>query len=364
MTAGRRARLLGLAAVLAALPSGGSPEAAGSGLKPGLMPVSVVIHRINAFRIGSNQVRFGPLTYLGGFEIEGRIRHFGGFSALEMLDGGRRMLALADNGIWFTAEVEYDGSGRPYGLAHAGLAPIVGASGKPLIDTRQDSDSEGLSLSRDGGKPSLLVSFERDHRIVRYPFDPTFRMLKPGRRLKIPRATGRLSYNKGLEALAEFPGGAGREPLLVAIAERARNAGDDLPGWFRRGGKWSSFHVRKIGAFQATDAAFLPDGDLLLLERRFNLAQGVGMRIRRFRAGDFRKGARLEGQVLLTADFAYQIDNMEGLAVHRNARGETIVSLISDDNRSILQRTLFLQFRYTDRRTGKKPGELRGSTDG
>jgi len=40
----------------------------------------------------------------------------------------------------------------------------------------------------------------------------------------------------------------------------------------------------------------------------------------------------------------FEIDNMEGLAVHRNAKGETILTLISDDNFSSFQRTLLLQF--------------------
>ena len=44
------------------------------------------------------------------------------------------------------------------------------------------------------------------------------------------------------------------------------------------------------------------------------------------------------------ADLAYQIDNMEGIAVHRNARGETILTLVSDDNFSVIQRNLLLQF--------------------
>ena len=40
---------------------------------------------------------------------------------------------------------------------------------------------------------------------------------------------------------------------------------------------------------------------------------------------------------------------MEGMAVHRAAGGETIVSLISDDNfNTLLQRTLFLQFTLLD----------------
>ena len=52
----------------------------------------------------------------------------------------------------------------------------------------------------------------------------------------------------------------------------------------------------------------------------------------------------VDGTPLIVADLAYQIDNMEGIAVHRNAAGETIVTLVSDDNFSVLQRNLLLQF--------------------
>ena len=47
---------------------------------------------------------------------------------------------------------------------------------------------------------------------------------------------------------------------------------------------------------------------------------------------------------LIVADLAYQIDNMEGIAVHTNAAGETILTLVSDDNFSVIQRNLLLQF--------------------
>ncbi len=46
----------------------------------------------------------------------------------------------------------------------------------------------------------------------------------------------------------------------------------------------------------------------------------------------------------MEADYGNQIDNMEGLGIHRDARGRTILTLISDNNRSILQRTLLLRF--------------------
>ena len=35
---------------------------------------------------------------------------------------------------------------------------------------------------------------------------------------------------------------------------------------------------------------------------------------------------------------------MEGLSVHRSPDGETVLTLVSDDNFSPLQRTLLLQF--------------------
>ena len=52
----------------------------------------------------------------------------------------------------------------------------------------------------------------------------------------------------------------------------------------------------------------------------------------------------VDGTPLIVADLAYQIDNMEGIATHRNAAGETIITLVSDDNFSVLQRNLLLQF--------------------
>jgi hypothetical protein len=68
------------------------------------------------------------------------------------------------------------------------------------------------------------------------------------------------------------------------------------------------------------------------------------MRIRRIVANDLKPGATITGDVLLDATDALNIDNMEGIAVHRSAARETILTLISDDNYSALQRTLLMQF--------------------
>ena len=60
---------------------------------------------------------------------------------------------------------------------------------------------------------------------------------------------------------------------------------------------------------------------------------------------ELKAGAHLEGEVLANLSFQdANIDNMEGIAVRRGAKGETLFYLISDDNFSPLQRTLLLMF--------------------
>ena len=68
------------------------------------------------------------------------------------------------------------------------------------------------------------------------------------------------------------------------------------------------------------------------------------MRIRRVSLASIKPDALVDGKALIEADLAYQIDNMEGIAVSRNARNETIITLVSDDNFSVIQRNLLLQF--------------------
>jgi hypothetical protein len=104
------------------------------------------------------------------------------------------------------------------------------------------------------------------------------------------------------------------------------------------------FTVRRHGGFDITDGAFLPDGDLLLLERSYTIMSGVRMRLRRIASDSIGKGALVDGPVLLQADMTFQIDNMEALDVWRREDGATMISMMSDDNYSILQRNLYLEF--------------------
>ncbi len=116
-------------------------------------------------------------------------------------------------------------------------------------------------------------------------------------------------------------------------------------GWIWVNGKAQEFHLSNAGDYDITDAAALPDGSLLVLERRFRWSEGVKTRLRLIRRHELRPGALIDGETLLDATMNQEIDNMEGLAVHTGAGGEIIVTMISDDNfNQALQRTLLLQF--------------------
>ena len=106
-----------------------------------------------------------------------------------------------------------------------------------------------------------------------------------------------------------------------------------------------SIALKRLNAFSVTDLAVAPNGDVIVLERRFWLAEGVWMRIRRIPAVDVRPGATPEGDVLFEAVNRLNIDNMEAISIHRGTLGETVLTVMSDDNfNRFLQRTIILQF--------------------
>ena len=73
------------------------------------------------------------------------------------------------------------------------------------------------------------------------------------------------------------------------------------------------------------------------------------MRIRRITQAELTSGGRILGETIFEGGTQYEIDNMEGLAVHVDATGVTILTLISDDNfNTYLQRTVLLQFALVD----------------
>jgi hypothetical protein len=127
-------------------------------------------------------------------------------------------------------------------------------------------------------------------------------------------------------------------------------AGGGVPALTTAAG-WRTLSITNIGEYDLTDCLGLPDGSLLVLERRFRWSswyEGVKGRLRRFSPEEIRTG-RLEGEILLDADLSQEIDNLEGLAMHKGPKGETVLTIISDNNfNQMLQKTVLLQFTLLD----------------
>jgi len=283
------------------------------------------------------RVRFGMLEFRGGIELASDYQNFGGLSGLYMMPDGARFLALNDRGRWLRGRIIAEGD-RPIRIEDAEMAPILGADGRPL-GARGWWDTESLAM--DGG--TAYVAVERVHQIVRFDYGRQGLQAR-GQPIPLPPAVKEVPRNQGLEALAFVPRGLPLAGTLIAISERGLDAAGNIRGFLIGGPSPGDFSIVRSDDFDITDAAVTPAGDLLILERKFSIFRGAGMRIRKIALADIIPGAMLDGPVLILADRANQIDNMEALGVHRNAAGETILTIISDDNFNPLQRTILLRF--------------------
>ena len=281
--------------------------------------------------------QFGLLEFRGGLVLRSSYEHFGGISAIRVASDGAHFIALSDKGWWFRGRIIYEGT-RPSGIADAEMAPILGADGRPLA-ARGWYDTE--SIAEDGG--TLYVGIERVHQIVRFNYGKEG-LLARGRPIALPPDLRSLPPNRGIEGLVFVPKGLPLAGTLIAISERGLDKAGNPNSFLIGGASPGNFAVRRNSNFDITDAALLPGGDVLLLERRFSWSSGLAVRMRRVALGEIKPGAVVDGPVLFDVDLGYEIDNMEGLSVHRSADGETVLTLISDDNFSAVQRTLLLQF--------------------
>jgi hypothetical protein len=319
-----------------------SPADAQRGRPDGPVRITIDAKPIAAFHTGTpDQRRFGTLEFLGGLELTSSFANFGGFSAIRVEPDGEHFVSLTDKGHWLTGRIVSE-RGRPTGIADATMAPMLGPDGRTLA-SRGWHDTESLAKN-DGW---FYVGIEGVNRIVRFDF-ARLGLLARAEDVAAPPGISRLPGNKGLEALAFAPRGGKLAGALLAFSERGLDPNGNLKAFLIGGAAPGEFSVKRRDAFDISDSATLPSGDVLLLERRFTWLSGIAMRLRRIAIADIAPGAVVDGPVLLFADMRYQIDNMEGIGVHAGPDGGTVLTMISDDNFSILQRTVLLQFKLIE----------------
>jgi len=331
-------RLLNAGALCAALALIAAGIALGDTLRYPAAPVRI---EITATSIASfdnrdpTRTRFGDLEFRGGLELSSRHPAFGGISALHVEPDSNRFIAATDRGSWVRGRIVYR-DGKPAAVADAEVAPILGVDGRPLA-ARGWFDVESLA-ERDG---ILYVGIERAEQIVRFDYRRDGLRAR-GQPIDVPADFKTFTFNKSLECLAAPQGAlAGR---LIVVTEHSLDSAGNLRSFVLGADQVTRFGVRRSDDFDVSDCTVLSQDELLLLERRASPARGIAIRIRRIPIADIKEGAVVDGRSMFDADLAFQIDNMEGIGVHRNSAGETIVTLVSDDNFSIIQRNLLLQF--------------------
>jgi hypothetical protein len=317
-----------------------APPLVGSAQAPVEGPVAITVdaRQIASFELRDPSRReFGQLLFRGGLVLSSPFKEFGGISALRLRPDGERFIAVADKGWWLRGRITYDGI-HPAGVTEAEMAPILGADGKPLA-ARGWFDTE--AIAEDGG--TLYVGIERVNQIVRFNYGRDG-LLARGTPIPLPAGIKALPFNRGIEALVFVPKGLPLAGTLIAFSERALDKAGNILAFLIGGPSPGTFTLKRSAEFDISDAAQLPGGDILLLERKFAWNSGLFVRIRRIALGGIRPGAVADGAILMEADLGYELDNMEGLSVHRAGSGELVLTLISDNNFSMLQRTLLLQF--------------------
>jgi hypothetical protein len=305
-------------------------------------PVLLRTFPIKSFDPASAETRFGALEFLSGVELECDDPDFGGLSAFRLDTLGVRFLSLSDRGTWFSGALIYDAD-RIIAVGGTILGPIRGPDGVPLA-TLWQHDTESLAL--DG--TTAYVGVENDNQI--YKFDISDGAMEAhGTALALPPEAQQLHPLYGFESLAIMPVQSDTPGALLAIAEEDPAMQGRTPGWIlSETAPPKRLTIVKHDRFRISDCAFLPDGDLLLLERTLSIWAPLQIRLRRIPLAELKDGAVIEGRVIFGADASLQIDNIEAISVHTLPTGETIVTMVSDNNFSILQRTLILQWKLVD----------------
>ena len=310
-----------------------------------IQPIALETQPIRWNPANRNDLSAGELEWAGGIEVKSENKEFGGWSGLAISADGSRLLAISDEAHWLSAEILYDEKGRLSGLGDGTIAPMLNLKGEPIL-RKPYGDAEGLTTTGDDPtKSEAYVSFEHFHRIWRYDLSTAGFAAVPSQ-IVTERRLGQMPANSGMEALALIGPETGNDnQRLLALTEDARNAKGNREAFLIEGRKVERLSTRLNAPFKPTDLARLPNGDFLLLERSFSLLAGPGMQLRLVKGDDVKPGATLDGRLLLSTNNARTIDNMEGLAVRQDEKGQVFVYLISDNNYSLLQHTYLMMFK-------------------
>ncbi len=298
-------------------------------------PVAISASSLNSFGNLSDT----PFHWRGGLVLSSTDKNFGGLSGLALSNDCTDLLAVSDAGFWFRASLAYE-EGALANISEAELAPMLDSAGKPPRSKRR-GDAEAVAAL---GSDRYMVGFESRTRIGIYDIG-TGGLKARFQLLKSPKAIADGPSNGEVESVGQFKAGPWQGHYL-AISEHHLDGDGNIRGWLWQSSQTVPFAIKRLEDYSITDAAILPGGDVIILERSFGASLLPGMAIRRIEASDIKKGGTVEPELLFAGRALFHaIDNMEGIALCERD-GETRLTIVSDNNFNARQRTLLLQFAY------------------
>lgn len=265
---------------------------------------------------------------------------FGGYSGAVLSKDGTRILVLSDAGTMLSAKLVRDNAGVVTKVTDTHIFPLLGPDGQAMkVKALADSESITWAPSHD----AVFIAFEIRHRVWRYALpDNDFLSLATAwpKAVNAAPALARLPDNGGVEAMTTAPDGT-----LLLFSEEGEAEGGGRKAWRFKDGVAAPFTYANPAPYVPTDAAFLADGKILILNRHFSPSSGASAVLSWISYEETELGGMAKAHEIARFEPGFPVDNFEALAVHPNDDGSYELFILSDDNFNPLQRTLLIQAR-------------------
>jgi hypothetical protein len=294
-----------------------------------LIAPNAVVHAARYAPEGGWPRRIGELTPVGALRLWSRDPAFGGFSALSV--GHGRATLLSDGGNYVRFAIE----GRHLLTRSAGSLP----DGPETGWAKESRDTESLAVDAEGNR--AWIGYERANAIWRYSAD-----LRRAQAHAAPRAMHKWPVNGGPESMVRLHDGR-----FIVISEQSRADGKrSVREALIFGGDPTApattierFRYRPPAGYNPSDAATLPNGDVLVLNRRFSRLRFYAVLVR-IALADIRPGATIAGREVARWGPPLLGENPEGIAVTRE-HGRTMLWIVTDNDLAWYRPTLLIKFR-------------------
>lgn len=239
-------------------------------------------------------------------------------------DVQRGLFALSNKGYLFKLDLQIEQK-KIKGLELKEAHALRTKKGKRL--KKKKRDAEGMALSEEG----LIISFERRPKVSLYDFKGTKVKNYPLPQ-KLQDIDNYTRANKALESVTKHP----LFGVITAPEAPLKDTDADYHTLYSLDKKWRFKASGEITAMES-----LPDNNLLILERDYNLFRGHSIWLSRVNIMECETGrCRSENLARLKSSDGWKLDNFEGLTHIK----DDLYLMISDDNGSFLQKCILVLF--------------------